>query len=772
MTKKSTNQKRVRLALRVAAITAVTVITTITGCGGNGNPGGGDRFTTFTLTTGVSPENSGTLSRDPHATSYQNGAAVTLTANPAAGFRFAGWSDTSLHQVTPITIAMTRNMNITANFVSISTPDGYTLSITRSPETGGTITRSPDLTHYPAGTEVTLTANIEPGYAFDGWSGAVDTSIRIITVTMDGDKELTAHFLPAPHKLTTSATTGGRVTVDPEQESYAHNARVTATAHADTGYVFVRWTGASALSSNPVTITMSADRELNAIFELIGDNHFTLTIGDLTGGTVLREPDKGSYALGEKVVVRAIPDEGFRFTEWTGDLRSVNEIDTITITNDMVLIAQFQQVRTLTINRVPNEGGTVTPESGAGHDINNPVVDITATPNDGYRFVNWTMVSGTATIADSGRDSTTILLNSDATITANFQQTCTLWIDQSGVVGGSVSTTSGLRHDAGRAVSISATANAGYRFLNWTVVNGTATFDNANNASTRVTLSSNATIRANFEWTPYTLTISSYPTAGGTLTPESGQRYDFYTMPVTITANAASGYIFNRWMVISGQAIFDDAYNASTRVTLNSDATIRANFWQTSTFTDLRDNQVYRTVTIGSQTWMAENLNWAGEDGDLGSCYNNSPDSCAKYGRIYDWMTVMDLPSSCRINLCADQVQSPHRGICPAGWHVPSGAEWEMLVNFVGSNAAAKLKSTTGWGEEHIIFGRGTDDFGFSALPGNTDHGDNSSEGRWWSATEWGNDARHRRMNRHDEIVGAEWTYKAFRISLRCLKDD
>jgi len=138
-----------------------------------------------------------------------------------------------------------------------------------------------------------------------------------------------------------------------------------------------------------------------------------------------------------------------------------------------------------------------------------------------------------------------------------------------------------------------------------------------------------------------------------------------------------------------------------------------------TTFTDGLDGTIYNKVTIGSQVWMAENLNRA-TDGS--KCYDNSPDSCAKYGKLFTWNYAM--------------------AACPAGWHLPSGAEWDTLVNYVGgaSVAGTKLKSARGWNNN----GNGTDDYGFTALPGGAQMnlpGSNGyflSGGQWWSATENG----------------------------------
>jgi len=107
-----------------------------------------------------------------------------------------------------------------------------------------------------------------------------------------------------------------------------------------------------------------------------------------------------------------------------------------------------------------------------------------------------------------------------------------------------------------------------------------------------------------------------------------------------------------------------------------------------SELADDRDGQTYKTVKIGGQWWMAQNLNY---ETDSSFCYKDSVEFCEKYGRLYTWDAVVD--------------------VCPDGWHLPSKAEWETLITAVGGQATAgkMLKSTSG--------GKGSDAFGFSALP-------------------------------------------------------
>lgn len=160
---------------------------------------------------------------------------------------------------------------------------------------------------------------------------------------------------------------------------------------------------------------------------------------------------------------------------------------------------------------------------------------------------------------------------------------------------------------------------------------------------------------------------------------------------------------------------------------------------------DSRDGQSYKTVRIGSQTWMAENLNY--ETGNSW-CYDNDASKCAKYGRLYDWATA--------------------KRACPEGWHLPSNGEWSELERFVGKNAGKKLESRSM---------KGSDVYGFRALPAGGRHYDGSfddvgSGAYFWSSSEY--DAKNawgRYLRAGSDALGRDGYYKAYGFSVRCLKD-
>ncbi|MDR3013040.1 MAG: hypothetical protein LBU70_07505 [Chitinispirillales bacterium] len=205
----------------------------------------------------------------------------------------------------------------------------------------------------------------------------------------------------------------------------------------------------------------------------------------------------------------------------------------------------------------------------------------------------------------------------------------------------------------------------------------------------------------------------------------------------------------------------------------------------TSTFIDPRDGQTYRTVKIGTQTWMAENLNF---NADGSACYADNAPNCEFYGRLYDWATVMNgAPSS-------SAAPSGVQGVCPDGWHIPSDAEWDILVRYVdryvdqnfksdrssvGSIAGQKLQARDSWASGGV----GCDEFYFSALGGGSGSGDRSHSNRWrvgggiglsgywWSTTEDDTDnAWCRHMLWDVSNVRRLATVKTHLFSVRCVR--
>jgi len=180
------------------------------------------------------------------------------------------------------------------------------------------------------------------------------------------------------------------------------------------------------------------------------------------------------------------------------------------------------------------------------------------------------------------------------------------------------------------------------------------------------------------------------------------------------------------------------------------------------TFVDKRDGKEYKYVKIGKQIWMAENLNY---EVSGSKCYDNDAENCKKYGRLYIWNTA--------------------KIICPEGWHLPDNREWQILINYAGGEekAGEKLKAKDGWNwnVRYEKTGNGTDDYGFSALPGGaydwkSGFADIGYGGLFWSATSQFSDVpadtcvHYKFLHYLDGFAGPYCNRKEHLFSVRCVK--
>ena len=206
---------------------------------------------------------------------------------------------------------------------------------------------------------------------------------------------------------------------------------------------------------------------------------------------------------------------------------------------------------------------------------------------------------------------------------------------------------------------------------------------------------------------------------------------DYDDVNVSLRSYAAKDFGYSVRCVKRDDGTVPASSSSSAKADAGSEYDASAN-----TLKDLRDGQTYRTVKIGNQVWMAENLNYEVENS---ICYENSADSCAKYGRLYTWAAAMDsIKTGCGYGVACSPTLSA-QGVCPSGWHLPSNTEWSALIMEAGGPivAGVHLKARTDW----YRTGRGTDAFGFTALPAglwNNDGGFYNSvyETLFWSSTE------------------------------------
>ena len=192
------------------------------------------------------------------------------------------------------------------------------------------------------------------------------------------------------------------------------------------------------------------------------------------------------------------------------------------------------------------------------------------------------------------------------------------------------------------------------------------------------------------------------------------------------------------------------------------------------TFTDARDGETYRTVKIGGQTWMAENLRFKAD-----GCFapNNDEANVKKFGRLYTWTTTLGISEDYSTQSSANDIDQHNKikdkhfqGIAPEGWHIPSNQEWEaLLANIDPKSDGSEFRSECIWQKP------GKDTFGFFALPAgyrfnNGTYHHFGRRARFWSKDEYGG-LNAFRLSLTNNSVDIEGVYRSDAISVRCVKN-
>jgi hypothetical protein len=335
----------------------------------------------------------------------------------------------------------------------------------------------------------------------------------------------------------------------------------------------------AAASENPGSFTIPVSEQWVAFTIAVRPKPRDLTTSSTEGGSVTT-PGEGVFTYDEGTVVDLVAgaNEGYRFVEWAGDVGTITDVyaaeTDITMNDNYSITAGFVAIYDLTTSST--EGGSVIePGEDTFTYDEGTVVDLIATPGEGYRFVNWTGDVGT--IADVHAAMTTITMYGDYSITANFVKQYDLIT--SSTEGGSVTEPGEdtFTYDVGTVVDLAVTAGEGYRFVEWT--GDVETITNVYATTTNITMSGDYEITANFI-AQYDLTIDS--TVGGNVTtPGEGlfPDYDAGTV-VDLVATPSAGYRFVNWTGDVGAIA--DVNAAATNITMNGDYSVTANFIEES----------------------------------------------------------------------------------------------------------------------------------------------------------------------------------------------
>ncbi len=429
----------------------------------------------------LSTNGNGSVSRAPDLSSYPPVSVVTLTATPAPGAFFVNWSGNASGTNNPLSVLMTSNKVITANFAATSLTLG-----TQGP---GSIAKSPDRPFYSVGEQVTLLAAPARWHAFARWVDGPTANPRVITigpsnsytaiftptqaletVTFDGVTRTAPVGMPAVFVDGVFVVSGTVTNFDTAQveilSSFSNETILFTLDGTPPGFASTFYDGPFAVrqTSTVRAIAFNSDftqsLESDAVDLHIVQSH-SLTVSTSGGGAMTRSPDVARYLSGSMVTLNAVPDAGWSFVQWLGDASGTNPTATVTLNRDKCVQAVFGTALSTT---------TV----GSGLVMVNPQVEVqphgtaawlTAVPQPGNYFALW---GGAASSTNNPLQIS--ITNAQPSVTAVFQplnagqHSLAILSDGFGMV---TNRPRGNRFSAGASVTLTALLDAGQSFLGW-----------------------------------------------------------------------------------------------------------------------------------------------------------------------------------------------------------------------------------------------------------------------------------------------------------------
>ena len=636
------------------------------------------------------------------------GTVVTLNAEATAQHHVAGWKDENQNDLatatysnyavtTPsnmfprtsaLTFTVTGDTTAMAMF-GINSSD-ITASVANTTDVRGTVkidytdvqgqsqsegptTASATVTAQ-GGSTSTLTAAPADGYHFVKWTNANGDSLSNLTtlsITSSVDTALVAVFDTNTYALTVVVANGqsNRGTVAGSNSAAKHFLEYQISATANEGYHFVNWTENNTVVSTSATygFTVTGARTLVANFavnvydvtvNVTKDNqHNNVAMGTVQGPATLEHFATANYT--------ATANYGYHFVNWTNTSNEVlgteSTYNLSGLSDGYTLNANFTYNQyTVTAQSANSTMGTA---SGTATVNYLSTVTLTATPNYGYHFVNWTNAAGTVLGTET---SLTVQALRDSMVYAVFDtNTYVLTVLSDNEVMGSVNgSTTAAKHF--KSYQISATANEGYHFVQWND-------GNTDNPRT-VSLVSDSTFTASFA--PDTFTVT-YMNGTAQLKVEKVP----YRESIPEYTPSKQGRTFDGWTPTLPELM--PAENLTTYAQ-----------WTCDSVLDIDENK-YPAVNIGNKCWMAENLRTRhyADGREIAHIYEYqtvlNPTVPQQYGLLYDWYDALD------VNRPATRATGSiyTQGVCPADYHIPTAEEVALLIHF----PANALCSTDGW---------------------------------------------------------------------------
>jgi len=286
----------------------------------------------YSLSSSCSPVGAGQVT--PSNGKYDKQLQVAITASPALGYRFDHWEGSGSGDSPTLHLLMDRNKKVTAFFTKV-----YMLSASSTPSDGGSV--SPKSGTYDAGSNVSLIANPNQYYKFNGWAGDVSGNSDHITITMDSNKQIIASFVKLIYSFQAQADSANNGAVQPSGGSFEAGTQRTITAIPANGYRFDHWGGGVSGTQNPLNIMMDNNKTITAYFTKV----YTLTSSCSPTGSGSVNPGNGSFDAGTKQSVTATTTLfPYAFDHWTGTDDDGMNPTAVTMSTDKSVTVFFKKL--------------------------------------------------------------------------------------------------------------------------------------------------------------------------------------------------------------------------------------------------------------------------------------------------------------------------------------------------------------------------------------------------------------------------------------------
>lgn len=528
------------------------------------------------------------------------GTMVTLTATPAAGSRFVGWSQPGCGTALTCVVEVVANTSVTAHFIGESV-----LTVSRTGSGTGTVSSSPMgidcgatcSSNFDRGSTIALTAVGDPGSVFRGWTGCTSVSGNVCSVTLAGDVAVTAEFV-ARHTVSVvrqgmGTVSGGGISCGSTcSEVLDEGQSISLSASPASGWRFSGWQNCPMSLGNVCNIvSVASDVSVTAVFieehtlrvVTAGDGSVTSTPSGINCGSDCSEV----YDSGTRIELTATSTSTSDFSRWDGcpSAASGNQCVIDPLMSDVTVTAVFVDRPVVTVT---NGGGGTVSSSPSGISCgttcnsdfsSGDTVVLTATANSGFAFDGWV---GCPNVGPTNVCTLTNI-TSDVTVSATFIELFDVSMSVSG--SGSISSTTGANCSSGTCVdtlpsgsnlTLTATPAAGQVFDSWSgcpsISGNTCVISN---------LTSDVSVTATFVLDVDTLTVNRLgPSGAGTVSSSpagiscgSTCSHSFAAgTSVTLTATPASGFAFSSWSGCSSST------GNTCVVNLSSDRTVSATF--------------------------------------------------------------------------------------------------------------------------------------------------------------------------------------------------